>query len=99
MPTTSAISEYTRAWFWPIAPTPITPTRMDTGAAKEASGYKRAARARPGRTHRMMTREPYDAAAGRADDANGRGPRGPPDSLARRLGEHGSPGVQFTCVI
>src|SRR2546428_1843460 len=31
MPTRSAISEYTRAWFWPIEPTPMTPTRI--GAA------------------------------------------------------------------
>src|SRR2546428_12543331 len=28
MPTRSAISEYTRAWFWPIEPTPMTPTRI-----------------------------------------------------------------------
>src|SRR3972149_1285948 len=28
MPTSSAISVYTRAWFWPMAPTPITPTRI-----------------------------------------------------------------------
>src|SRR2546428_1106886 len=31
MPTRSAISEYTRAWFWPIEPTPMTRTRI--GAA------------------------------------------------------------------
>src|SRR2546428_3457821 len=28
IPTRSAISEYTRAWFWPIEPTPMTPTRI-----------------------------------------------------------------------
>src|SRR2546430_1535106 len=28
MPIRSAISEYTRAWFWPIEPTPMTPTRI-----------------------------------------------------------------------
>ncbi|TLZ91696.1 MAG: YHS domain-containing protein [Methanobacteriota archaeon] len=38
MPTRSAISEYTRAWFWPIEPTPMTPTRIGaaTGPRKRA---------------------------------------------------------------
>src|SRR2546427_12464878 len=38
MPTRSAISEYTRAWFWPIEPTPMTPTRIGaaTGPPKKA---------------------------------------------------------------
>src|SRR2546422_3734089 len=36
IPTRSAISEYTRAWFCPIAPTPMTPTRISA-----ATGLRR----------------------------------------------------------
>src|SRR3990170_476000 len=38
-PASSAISEYTRAWFWPMLPTPTTPTRTTPRSSEPLIGF------------------------------------------------------------